>query len=109
MGEIGFTPIQLGGTGRMKPSSEVPKPSKKAGGPLQEAFRASSSSEPSFNTGAALGLEGLKNVRLHFKIDPDTHDISVAVIDQDTERIIRTIPPEQVRDMSSGSLVEVLT
>jgi len=107
MSEIGFNPIPMGGSQRVKSSAASP-PKKKSDGPLREVVRGSSSPESGFHA-AAPGLEGLKNVRLHFKIDPDTHDISVAVIDQNTDKIIRTIPPEQVREMSSGSLVEVLT
>jgi len=107
MSEIGFNPIPMGGSQRIKPSKAPPR-KEKSDSPPTEVFRTPSSSEPGFHASVP-GLEGLKNVRLHFKIDPETHEISVAVIDQNTDKIIRTIPPEQVREMSSGSLIEVLT
>lgn len=49
------------------------------------------------------------NVQLQFKIDPDTNDITVIVMDRDSDQVIRTIPPEELSELVEGDLLEVLT
>jgi uncharacterized FlaG/YvyC family protein len=49
------------------------------------------------------------NTRLHFQVDPSSHEVTVYVLDRDTEEVIRTIPPEEVNELTRGSLVEILT
>lgn len=49
------------------------------------------------------------NVHLQFKIDPETNDITVIVMDRESEQVIRTIPPEELSDLVEGDLLEVLT
>ncbi|MBN1267437.1 MAG: flagellar protein FlaG [Anaerolineales bacterium] len=49
------------------------------------------------------------SVHLQFKIDPSTNDITVIVMDRESEQIIRTIPPEELNDLVEGDLLEILT
>jgi len=49
------------------------------------------------------------NVHLQFKIDPATNDITVIVMDRESEQVIRTIPPEELSDLVEGDLFEALT
>ncbi len=51
----------------------------------------------------------LPDVRLHFRIDPKTNDVTVVLVDKGTERVIRTIPPDKLRELARGELVELLT
>jgi hypothetical protein len=53
--------------------------------------------------------DGLRNIRLHFKIDPKTEELTVLMVDTATQRVVRTIPPDELRQMTQGDLVEVLT
>ena len=52
--------------------------------------------------------EVFRNVQLHFRIDPDTHDITVLMVDSASRRVIRAIPPEELDKLSQGDLVEML-
>jgi len=67
--------------------------------------------EPAVQQKAAQPLQGRKpgNVHLQFKIDPDTNDITVIVMDKESEQVIRTIPPEELSELVEGDLLEVLT
>jgi len=67
----------------------------------QAAPRAAASTPPQVTKPA--------NVHLQFKIDPATNDITVIVMDRESEQIIRTIPPEELSDLVEGDLLEVLT
>ncbi len=42
------------------------------------------------------GLGNLFNRRLDFRVDRDTHRVVVKVIDTETDKVIKEIPPEQV-------------
>lgn len=53
--------------------------------------------------------KSMVNTRLHFQVDPSSHDVTVFVLDRDTEEVIRTIPPDEVKELTKGSLVEVHT
>ena len=37
----------------------------------------------------------MSNTQLQYSIDEDTQRISIKVIDQDTDKVIREIPPEE--------------
>lgn len=51
---------------------------------------------------------GSQNVRLHFKVDPETHDITVLLVDTASKKVVRTIPPEELQKLNEGDLVELL-
>jgi uncharacterized FlaG/YvyC family protein len=48
------------------------------------------------------------DLRLRFKIDPKTNDITVIVIDRTSNRVIRTIPPDELSTFIEGPLMEIL-
>jgi flagellar protein FlaG len=39
------------------------------------------------------------NRRLKFEVDPKYHDVSVKVIDGNTDKVIKEIPPEQIQKL----------
>jgi flagellar protein FlaG len=41
------------------------------------------------------------NRRLEFKVDEDTHRIVVKVIDTETDKVIKEIPPEQIIELAA--------
>jgi flagellar protein FlaG len=41
------------------------------------------------------------NRRLEFKVDEDTHRIMVKVIDTETDKVIKEIPPEQIIELAA--------
>lgn len=51
--------------------------------------------------------EALDNVRLHFRVDPKTHEVTVLMVDKASHRVIRSIPPEELNKLEEGDLVEL--
>jgi hypothetical protein len=52
--------------------------------------------------------DALRQLQLHFRIDPETQDITVLVVDRASRRIVRTIPSDELRRLEEGSLFELL-
>ncbi|MBL8097138.1 MAG: flagellar protein FlaG [Anaerolineales bacterium] len=52
--------------------------------------------------------EASRNLALRFRIDPDTHDVTVLLVDQATKRIVRSVPPEDLQKLNNGDLVHLL-
>jgi uncharacterized FlaG/YvyC family protein len=51
--------------------------------------------------------ESYHNVRLHFRVDPKTHEVTVLMVDKASHRVIRSIPPEEIGKLKEGDLVEL--
>lgn len=43
-----------------------------------------------------------------FKVDPDTQEVTVLMMDPDTKRVVRTIPAEELKNLAQGELFELL-
>jgi uncharacterized FlaG/YvyC family protein len=50
----------------------------------------------------------MKDVFLRFQVKEDTHDVTVYVVDRTSKRVVRTIPPEELNNLNSGDLLELL-
>lgn len=51
----------------------------------------------------------LSDVRLRFQVDQETHDVTVLVLDKNTNDLIRTIPPDELKKFREGDMVALLT
>ena len=49
------------------------------------------------------------DVSLHFKIDAHSHNITILVLDRNTRKVLRSIPPEEVSKMGPGDLLSLFT
>ena len=49
-----------------------------------------------------------RNLALRFRVAPDTHAVTVLLVDQTTKRIVRSVPPEDLQKLNSGDLVHLL-
>lgn len=47
------------------------------------------------------------NVRLKFVVDEKSNDITVLVVNRETQEVVRTIPPEELRDYQDGDLLSL--
>lgn len=102
----------------MAPSTPVPAPAENASmerlisqaasapdaKPVQPDNKAEAKPQPK----PAQEPEVFRNLQLHFRVDPDTHDITVLMVDAASKRVIRSIPPEELGKLSQGELVEML-
>lgn len=75
---------------------------------MPSADRPASTPLPRPESKPSASPEVFRNVRLHFKVDPQTHDVTVLMVDMATRRVIRSIPPEELRQLDEGELVELL-
>lgn len=48
------------------------------------------------------------NVHLKFKVDPKTNEVTVMMVDNASKRVVRTIPPDELRQMREGDLVQLM-
>ena len=47
------------------------------------------------------------NVQLKFKVDTETNDVTILILDRASHRVIRTIPSEEMSKLKAGELVEL--
>lgn len=50
-----------------------------------------------------------KDTCLRFKVDENTNDVTVYVLDRSSRQILRTIPADQMRKLQSGDLLDLLS
>lgn len=48
------------------------------------------------------------DVHLKFKVDPKTNEVTVLMVDNASKRVVRTIPPDELRQMREGDLVQLM-
>ncbi|MGB9640440.1 MAG: flagellar protein FlaG [Anaerolineales bacterium] len=49
----------------------------------------------------------LGDVSLKFKVDEDTHDVTVFIVDNVSKKVVRTIPPEEMAKINAGELLQL--
>ncbi len=49
----------------------------------------------------------LGDVSLKFKVDEDTHDVTVFIVDNASKKVVRTIPPEEMAKINAGELLQL--
>jgi len=47
--------------------------------------------------------------QLQFRVDEKTNDVTIMIMDKATDKVIRTIPPEAIKDIPVGQLMEYST
>jgi uncharacterized FlaG/YvyC family protein len=45
------------------------------------------------------------STKLQFRVDEKTNDVTILIKDKDTDKVIRTIPPEAIKDIPVGQLM----
>lgn len=53
------------------------------------------------------GLANMANVRLEFRVNEKTNDVTVVIYDKTTDHVVRTIPQEEMKNLRSGDLVRM--
>jgi hypothetical protein len=52
--------------------------------------------------------EPMRNLKPQFRVDPETSDITVLMVDSKSGRVMRTIPADELRKLKEGELVQLL-
>lgn len=54
------------------------------------------------------GVKSARNfatTRLQFRMDDKTNEVTIMIVDKATDKVIRTIPPEAIKDLPTGELL----
>jgi uncharacterized FlaG/YvyC family protein len=49
------------------------------------------------------------NTSLQFRVDEKTNQVTILIKDKESDKVIRTIPPEAIKDIPTGQLMEYST
>ena len=76
------------------------EPAVKAGAPVEQ------------KPGAAedrplIPMSNANNVSIQFRVDRSTNAITVFIVDRETRRVLRSIPPEELNKLRTGDLLEI--
>jgi hypothetical protein len=91
--------VDLERSSRAKPASDVRVKEKENGSPA--ARYAASAAVPA--------PKGMADVLLRFKVDPHDKQVTVLVVDKSSRKVVRTIPPEELKTLNEGELFELFT
>jgi len=53
------------------------------------------------------GTRPFGDVTLRFEIDSQTHDVTILILDKASQKVVRTIPPEEMARMDPGELLQL--
>jgi uncharacterized FlaG/YvyC family protein len=83
---------------------EAPKPAE-VSAQAEAVPQEKSAEQKSYEQTSAPVLNG--DVRLKFVVDSKTNDVTVLVLDKNSRQIIRTIPTDELKNLTRGDLVTV--
>jgi len=49
-----------------------------------------------------------RSLHPRFKVDPDTQEVTVFMVDLTTRRVVRTIPADEIKNLAQGELLELI-
>jgi flagellar protein FlaG len=81
------------------PVSPLPSPGTSTRAQAQEAVQQERSTQPIIQSTAANLERFVFNRKLQFVVDHNSNQVMVKVIDKDTDKVIRVLPPEELQRM----------
>ncbi|PWH19895.1 MAG: hypothetical protein DDG59_01655 [Anaerolineae bacterium] len=84
-------------------SAAKPEKVQQSGAPQNE----SSSKDAAGIKVSEKGKRPFGDVTLRFEIDSQTHDVTILILDKASQRVVRTIPPEEMARMDPGELLQL--
>ncbi len=57
---------------------------------------------------AASPVKSVGDIQLKFQVNEETKQVTVYVVDRESKRVIRSIPPDELNNLQAGDLVELL-
>jgi uncharacterized FlaG/YvyC family protein len=56
---------------------------------------------------AADSPKSMSQFSLKFQVDQKTNEVTVLILDRSTHKVVRTIPPEEMKNMDPGKLLQL--
>ncbi|MAT41524.1 MAG: hypothetical protein CL609_04215 [Anaerolineaceae bacterium] len=53
-------------------------------------------------------VKSVGDIQLKFQVNEETKQVTVYVVDRESKRVIRSIPPDELNNLQAGDLVELL-
>jgi hypothetical protein len=72
-----------------------------------QAAQAALSAQEKADTKSSLPITNGDNVSIRFRVDRQTNNITVFIVDRISKRVLRSIPPEEVGKLNAGDLIEI--
>jgi len=110
MSEIQSNPIQQTAYDTQSSLSQV-----KNAPPTEKRSGASSPSSQQVENQAAAGnlapqkqvTQSTTKTKLKFQVDRDSNDVTVLILDAKSHEVIRTVPPEELAELTPGELIDL--
>ncbi len=90
--------VSLAAVSGMLPKAQVKAP---------EAPKAEAPEKKKAPTPSEGGAESSSNVSVHFRVNDDTNELTVFIVDRDSKRVLRTIPVSEFYKMPAGELLKI--
>ncbi len=122
-GNYGIVPSASEGAMTPRPQAPVPMPQESQGrldqvqnrdnrgAPVaaqQKTVLPEQKASPQDAEKATLPLTTMADVILKFKVNEGTRSITLYVIDRESKRVLRSIPPEEMNKLQAGDILELL-
>jgi uncharacterized FlaG/YvyC family protein len=52
-------------------------------------------------------ISGASNVSVHFRVNDDTHELTVFVVDRENKKVLRTIPASEFPKLNAGDILQL--
>jgi uncharacterized FlaG/YvyC family protein len=54
-----------------------------------------------------LPIREMSDIQLKYRVNPDTKELTVMVVDKASHKVIRTIPAEEIKNLNAGDLIQL--
>ena len=71
--------------------------------PVEETEKDTSSGDTTQSSSASLSG---RQTNLKFQVDTETHQVTIMIMDRATNKVISTIPPDKLKDVPPGDLLQ---
>ena len=109
MSEIQSNPIQQTAYDTQSSLNQVQKTP-----PAEKRSKVAPSSQQVENQAAASNLAPKRQIpqsttktKLKFQVDRDSNDVTVLILDAKSHEVIRTVPPEELAELTPGELIDL--
>jgi len=93
---------------------QTSRPALDSQGPLQQAAPSRPSASPELAPqdkaeNVSRQQAAIPEISLRFRVDAETQEVTLLILDKNTRELIRSIPPEEMKNIGPGELLELFT
>ena len=88
-----------------KPQPQVKAPQAKAKAVVEEVSAQENAPKQTESTPMQVG--GSSNIAVHFRVNDDTNELTVFIVDRENKKVFRTIPSSEFSKLNAGDILEL--